>query len=291
MDAGSNQTSVYWAARCSSRRGLTIVELLVVCAVLAILVGLLMPAVQIAREQARNLQCLAHEREFGVAFHAFHEARRRLPSGWQRESSDRIARSWAGQLLPYLEHVAIDPGRSVHRAAMNDPASTQELSIFQCPSDVAESQFALYREIGEHESSFQTSETMLATLPLSNYLGVFGVSDPDDVSGEIGEGPFREFRGCRWEDLRRGVSNVALLSERTARKLPATWSDFPLDGEDAAGRVTGNACLGPNRDDADECEFDSRHDEHINVLWGDGRASSVDSSVDRLVYQSMARRE
>src|SRR5262249_28072316 len=145
-------------------------------------------------------------------------------------------------------------------------------------------------EVGGHEASGQSSETLLTTLPLSNYIGVFGTSDPDTVPGEVGEGPFRVSRGFRWQDLRRGVSNVALLSERTARKLPATWSDFPVDGEDAPGRVTGYACLGPNRDDADECEFDSRHRDHINVLWGDGRAAAVGSSVDRLVYQSMARR-
>lgn len=277
-------------ARAAARTGVTIVELLVVCSIMAALLALLLPAVQSAREQARNMQCVNHEREFGVAFHAFHEAHRRLPPGWRLESSAETARSWAGQLLPYLGLAAIGPECDTGTPT-DAPPTRPTLPEFLCPSDVGEPWFACYREAGEHESSGQSSEELLAMLPLSNYVGVFGTSDPDAVPGEIGEGPFRASRGSRWEELRRGASNVALLAERTARKLPATWSDFPLDGEDAAGRVTGHAFLGPNRDEADECEFDSRHDDHINVLWGDGRATSVASTVDRLVYQAMAKRE
>jgi prepilin-type processing-associated H-X9-DG protein len=274
----------------AARAGLTIVELLVVCAILNVLFALLLPAIQSVREQARNAQCVNHEREFGVAFHAFHEAHRRLPPGWRLESSPEIAHSWAGRLLPYLGLPSLAPECRIGapgEAQVNLPT----LAEFLCPSDAGEPWSACYREVGEHESSGQSSEELLAMLPLSNYVGVFGTSDPDDVPGDIGEGPFRASRGSRWEELRRGASNVALLSERTARKLAATWSDFPIEGEDAAGRVTGNAFLGPNRDDADECEFDSRHDNHINVLWGDGRATPVASTVDRLVYQAMAKRE
>lgn len=274
----------------ADRSGLTIVELLVVCSILTVLFALLLPAIQSVREQARNVQCVNNEREFGVAFHAYHEARRRLPPGWRVESSAGAARCWAGQLLPHLGLAAIAPEMESETPS-GAPATRPTIPLFLCPSDVGEPWSECYREVGEHESSGQASEELLARLPLANYVGVFGTSDPDAVPGEIGEGPFRESMGARWEDLRRGASNVALLAERTARKLPATWSDFPLAGEDAAGRVTGNAFLGPNRDEADECEFDSRHDEHINVLWGDGRSTAVTSSVDRLVYQAMAKRE
>lgn len=273
-----------------ARNALTIVELLVVCGILAVLFALLLPALQMAREQARNAQCTGHEREFGVAFHAFHEAHRRLPAGWCATTSPHVARGWAGRLLPYLELSSVDP---VCLSALTpaDGQVRQILPLFLCPSDVGEAQVACYRELGEHASSGQSSEEIAAMLPMANYVGVFGTSDPDSVPGEIGEGAFRAPHGARLEDLRRGASNVALLSERTARKLPGTWSDFPLDGEDAAGRVTGNAFLGPNREDADECEFDSRHRDHINVLWGDGRVTQIVSAVDRMVYQSMARRE
>lgn len=283
-----------WIARkragITARGGVTIVELLVVCSILAVLFALLLPAVQSAREQARNVQCVNREREFGIAFHAFHEAHRRLPPGWRVESSAGTARSWAGRLLPYLGLTTVVPECQI--GAPGSAASERPtLAEFLCPSDVGDRWFECYREVGEHESSGQSSEELLASLPLSNYVGVFGTSDPDVAPGEIGEGPFRASRGTRWEELRRGVSNVALVTERTARKLPATWSDFPIEGEDAAGRATGNAFLGPNRDDADECEFDSRHDDHINVLWGDGRATSVASTIDRFVYQAMAKRE
>ncbi len=64
------------------RRALTLVELLVVMAIIGLLVALLLPAIQMAREAARRAHCQNNLRQLGIAFTAFHDAHRVLPSGW-----------------------------------------------------------------------------------------------------------------------------------------------------------------------------------------------------------------
>jgi prepilin-type N-terminal cleavage/methylation domain-containing protein len=87
-------------------RGVTLVELLVVIAIIATLVGILLPAVQSAREAARRTQCLSRLRQIGLALHAYHDARGRFPEGMIDAINDistgyRIC--WMHHLLPFIE--------------------------------------------------------------------------------------------------------------------------------------------------------------------------------------------
>ena len=91
------------------RRGFTLVELLVVIAIIGVLVALLLPAVQAAREAARRNSCVNHLKQIGLAVQNYHDSLGQYPSG--REAVDMRAVSWAFNLLPYLEQ----PG-SVRRA-------------------------------------------------------------------------------------------------------------------------------------------------------------------------------
>jgi prepilin-type processing-associated H-X9-DG protein len=273
----------------ASRNGLTVLELLVISAVLSGLISLVVPAIQASREAARNIQCEDHLRQIGLALHRHCDSDEKLPPGWHINPDAATAFGWATFLLPDLEESNLsDDGDPFKVSAKTRTRATPQ--IFVCPSDVAEPQFDVFRETDIRAEQGESTER-LGTLPQANYLGVFGYSDPDLLPDGIGEGVFIQNRPIHLAEITRGVSHVIFVGERSARKLPSSWIGTFLAGENAQSRIVGMADLGPSRDDSDESEFDSRHPTHSNFLWGDGRVQSVTDDVDSLVYRSSAARE
>jgi len=131
----------------STSRGFTLVELLVVIAIIGVLVALLLPAVQAARESARKMQCTSQLRELGQAALTFESSKKRFP-GWQeivaRDTGAAIATtgaatknkpaSWAVLLLPYLDQNAIYDRWDDQAVAGSDSSLSQFLPIYSCPS-------------------------------------------------------------------------------------------------------------------------------------------------------------
>lgn len=133
----------------ATARGLTLVELLVVIAVIGILVSLLLPAVQAAREAARRTGCANNLRQIGIALHNYHDAHERFPPGGIEHRmmiNPRTGRvygragrqlAWSLFLLPYLEqeplYEQIDTGLPFDAPANAEPAATV-LSVYVCPS-------------------------------------------------------------------------------------------------------------------------------------------------------------
>lgn len=120
----------------SSRKpvGFTLVELLVVIAIIGVLVALLLPAVQAAREAARRSQCTNHLKQIGLATHNYHDAFRLLPPGGRNP----FWQSWYHAILPYVEQDALykiwDPRYQYHLGP-NLPVATTPVPTFRCPSD------------------------------------------------------------------------------------------------------------------------------------------------------------
>ena len=270
-----------------ARTGLTVLELLVTIGIITVLLALLVPAVHSARESARRIQCQNNLRQIGLALHQHHETAGCLPRGWALKKGTVFAIGWATCILPWLEQSAL-------QERVRHALTTVTPSVFVCPSDSAAMLFQLYAEHDSERSMPDSAAPLpvdvLLELPHANYLGIYGTSDPDELGEIDGGGSFIARDSIRFSDLTNGLSQVAVVAERTARRLPSTWLGFHVDGEDAAGRVLGFAALGPNRVDADECEFDSRHPGCIHMLFADGHVRSVADDVDSSVYRRMAKR-
>jgi prepilin-type N-terminal cleavage/methylation domain-containing protein len=114
-------------------RGLSLIEVLAVAAIIGVLIALLLPAVQSAREAARRTQCASHLRQLGLALHAYEAAYRVLPQFAQNNYSFHVA------LLPFLEQQALydDFDLSLNAMDYRGPRVTFRVAVFECPSDAS----------------------------------------------------------------------------------------------------------------------------------------------------------
>jgi prepilin-type N-terminal cleavage/methylation domain-containing protein len=188
----------------SRRRAFTLIELLVVLAIIAILIGLLVPAVQKVRAAAARTQCLSQLRQIGIAVHHYHDARKSLPPAGVYPPSGGDAWSVHARLLPYIEQ---DPlHRQINFAASftTQPAVTQtRIPLYMCPQDFSDRP--------------QPGSNYYPTSYGANY-GTWMIWNP--ATGKSGDGAFIVNGSLRLIGFTDGTSNTLAFAEiRSYRNL------------------------------------------------------------------------
>lgn len=137
------------------RRGFTLVELLVVIAIIGVLVALLLPAVQAAREAARRSQCTNNLKNVALGVLNYHDARQYFPApvtmpdiGYEPLYPTRLFSNWAIDILPYLEQQALHKQFQINATTrvsdlVNAEARATPLAVMRCPSDAGKSELFL----------------------------------------------------------------------------------------------------------------------------------------------------
>lgn len=187
-----------------ARCGFTLIELLVVIGIIAVLLGLLLPAAQQVRAAAARSQCQNNLKQLALALHQYHGSRNRFPPGHRSpQNPDRLAYSgWTLSLLPYVEQTMLyENSRAAYRISplpfRNAPHTglSTPVRVFACPSD--------FRVPGP-----QTSQRTHEQVAFTSYLGVSG----RDYSTH--DGVFFQDSGICFGDITDGTSNTLLLGER-----------------------------------------------------------------------------
>ena len=289
------------------RTGFTLIELLVVIGIIGVLVGLLLPAVQQAREAMRRSQCQNHLRQIGLALHNYHGSAQAFPAGYYTNvdasgNETGPGWGWGSAVLPQLEQAGmyeqIKFNIGIEQPA-NSKARVQTISVFNCPSD-------------SKPDVWQASKRDLATgaylsnicdFATANYVGLFGTFEP----GVGGDGIFFRNSKIGLRDITDGSSTTLMVGERSFDLGEATWTGAILDAvivpesgdgvgtgppESSSSLVLGHTGdgYGPGDRRSHVNQFYGHHSGGVNFLLGDGHVSLVTSSLDYKLYQALTTR-
>lgn len=285
------------------RRAFTLLELLVVIAILAVLTGLLLPAVQRVREAAARTQCRNNLRQIGIALQQELGTRGSLPPGYAYDPNYQPEPGttfntypgwgWAAHLLPQVDQPAvadlIDWTAAVDSRGMQE-ARTKPVAVFVCPSD---SGAGIFEVLSQTNNGIGDAAT-------NSYAASFGYGGPIGEMPDLGSGLFFRASRIRPNDVPDGLSNTVAVGERPAVFVATPWAGAFSNGtartsttspsfiaaiEEAPVMVLARTLVSPiNNEYASPYDFYSPHPGVIHFAFGDGSVRSIrlNASVDVL---------
>jgi prepilin-type N-terminal cleavage/methylation domain-containing protein len=283
------------------RRGFTLVELLVVITIIGILIALLLPAVQAAREAARRMSCSNNLRQVGLGLHLYHDSWKQLPAGWRAYgpagTPDPLSApgwGWAACILPFVEQgnavrSMIHYDQSI-AAPQNAEACRLVVALLRCPSDGSAGGKNTFAWAPDEAGGAKIDE-----LAVANYIGMFGTEDihkcgNSTYSGKqcTSNGSFYHNSGLRFADIKDGLSQTFVAGERTLDLDHSTWVGAPPGDACSPGLVVGAATdVAPNDPTVEKHNFGSRHPGGTHFLVGDGSVHMVSQYVNMDVYRAL----
>jgi prepilin-type N-terminal cleavage/methylation domain-containing protein len=297
------------------RVGFTLVELLVVIAILGILVALILPAVQAAREAARRTQCSNNLKQLGLAIHSYHDSVGQIPrtSGGQ-VSDNRVVyhRNWIVGLLPQLEQQAIWDAMDMKVDGLTEPNRSlimQNLALVLCPSDgqariparrfdepawsgaweLALASYAI--NLGDHQNG--TGSTGAPNPPFQPYCR-------DGFDGKAVRGVSSRYNwATSFSGVRDGLSNTIFVGE-----IVPSWSwwqswgvqsfattAWPINHRNAEYAAGTLPLQPPTVANNDSIAFRSLHPSGAHFAMGDGSVHFLSEALDHATYQALSSRK
>ena len=295
--------------RRSARRGFTLVELLVVIAIIGVLVALLLPAVQAAREAARRIQCSNHLKQLGLGMHNYHDTLNRLPfaSAWGVGQ----AGTWPAFILPQIEQMPLYQKFDFNVAmshANNTQAITTVVKVFVCPTDPQSRNPIMtnrWLDAGNAATCMglwypacmgptQPDACPYCPNPTasdSNWCcqgNNLGTNPPDNSVGMFGRYP----TGFRFSNVTDGLSNTLMCGETIPSHCifnGAFLPNYPV----FPTTIPMNISISDNGAHGAwyrTCSFKSYHPGGVGFVLGDGSVKFLDRNMDFQLYNNLGTR-
>lgn len=301
--------------RTFAKKAFTLIELLVVIAIIAILIGLLLPAVQKVREAAARVQCQNGVKQLALAMHNYHDANQSLPEGVSAKGGYGQG-TWLVLILPYIEQAdlakmyldyGLATGRNYYDPA-NLPVTTRKISMLQCKSDMVAESNETWNGTSYHNFAINFGNTAVGeggatgrdVYPVQTYNGVtfaeapFYQGNPQKISNitdgssntimvaEVIQGHKQDLRGLVWWGSGAGFMTYLRPNDTNP---DVTWSTLrPWCNPDPPNPPCTTYQGGTNwRTFASR----SRHVGGVNLAMCDGSVRFVENQISTAVWRAM----